>query len=68
MKTLGEALPEEIKRIREEVIPAYESIGSSGQYAVIVMKAELVAAEKAIADSDAVGQLHAYRRLKGWDV
>ena len=41
MTTLGDALPREMARVRDEVIPAYEACGPGGRPALFVMRGEL---------------------------
>lgn len=67
IKTLREELPKEITRVRDEVLPAYVEIGSSGTFAVLSMKAAIVLAEKAIAEGDTVMMLQCYQSLKGYN-
>jgi hypothetical protein len=65
MGTVGEELPKEISRVRDEVIPFYRSIGPSGTYAVAWMSAALKQASRAMAEGDTVAMLRAYVELKG---
>lgn len=44
--TLGEALPREMARVRDEVMPSYIEIGAPGRYALIMMRAALDAAAR----------------------
>jgi hypothetical protein len=68
--TLAEALPREIDRIREDVLPAYESL--RGMPNVIVepqiamMKHGVSEAIKACANGDTVAMLRWHEELKGW--
>lgn len=64
VSTLGEALPAEMSRVRDEVIPAYAALGQSGAFAVAWMRAELDAAAKALAEGDVVEMLRCYQALK----
>lgn len=64
--TLGDALPREMARVRDEVIPAYEAIGPAGGFALAGMRADLDAAAKALAEGDVVAMLRVYESLKGW--
>lgn len=64
-ESLGTELPKEMARVRDEVIPAYESIGSSGILAITWMKRALDDAAKAMAEGDVVGMMRAYEELKG---
>lgn len=66
--TLGEALPREMARVRDEVLPQY--IALRGMPNVIVepqiamMRAYLDAAAKALAEEDVVAMLRVYQSLK----
>lgn len=64
--SLGEALPREMKRVRDEVMPAYLSIGPPGFIALTMMRADLDCAAKALAENDIVTMLHVYESLKGY--
>ena len=63
-ESLGEALPREIARVRDEVIPEYIAIGAPGQLAVMMMRAELDAASKAMTEGDTVAMIRLYNSLK----
>ena len=63
-KTLGTALPAEMARVRDEVIPAYLEIGPSGTFAVTWMRKALDDAAKALAEGDVVEMLRVYEELK----
>lgn len=65
--TLGEALPKEMARVRDEVMPAYIEIGPPGQFALAMMRASLDAAAKAMAEGDTVAMIAAYQDLKGYE-
>lgn len=66
--TLGEALPREMARVRDEVLPQF--IALRGMPNVIVepqimmMRADLDAAAKALAEGDVVEMLRVYQSLK----
>jgi hypothetical protein len=68
MTTLGEALPVEMARVRDKVMPAYLAIGSAGALALAMMRAELDAAAKALAEGDVVEMMRVYESLKGYEV
>lgn len=65
-ESLGEALPREIKRIVEEVMPAYIEIGSAGAFALAMMRHDLDKANKAMMSGDVVAMIRAYNELKGY--
>ena len=64
--SLGTALPAEMKRVRDEIIPAYLEIGLPGQLALMIMRQELDQATKALAEGDVIAMLRSYEVLKGY--
>jgi hypothetical protein len=64
--TLGEALPREMARVRDHVMPAYIEIGAPGRFALAMMRADLDAAAKALAEGDVIAMVQAYESLKGY--
>lgn len=64
--TLGEALPREMSRVRDEVMPAYIDIGPPGLPALAMMRADLDRAEKALAEGDIPAMIRAYESLKDY--
>ncbi len=68
VQSLGEALPAEMARVRDEIMPAYEAIGAPGAFAIRLMRLQLDIAAKALADGDVVAMLLAYESLKGTKV
>lgn len=65
--TLGDALPREMTRVRDKIMPAYIAIGSSGAIAVAMMRRDLDAAARAMAEGDLPAMIAAYQSLKGYD-
>jgi hypothetical protein len=65
--TLGEALPKEIARVRDQVMPAYISIGPPGAFALAMMRQSMDAASKAMIEGDTVAMIRAYEDLKGYE-
>jgi hypothetical protein len=65
--TLGDALPREMARVRDQVMPAYVAIGAPGTFALIAMRRDLDLAAKAMAEGDVVAMLRAYEELKGYE-
>ncbi len=65
--TLGDALPREIARVRDEVLPVYLSM-LAGHAAAAMMRADLDAATKALADGDVIEMARRYESLKGWQL
>lgn len=66
MSTLGDELPREMDRVRDQVMPAYLAVGPAGAFALAMMRASLDEATKAIAEGDVVKMLEAYESLKGY--
>jgi hypothetical protein len=66
--SLAEALPKEVARVRDEVLPVYLALGSLGMAGVTMMRAELDAASKAMIEGDVVAMLLIYQKLKGWEL
>jgi hypothetical protein len=62
--SLGTALPAEMARVRDEVLPVYDGI-PTGRIAAALMRADLDRATKALAEGDVVAMLRAYEALKG---
>jgi hypothetical protein len=65
-ESLGEALPREMARVRDEVMPAYVSIGDAGKFALLFMRNDLDAAAKAMVEGDVVEMIRVYESLKGY--
>ena len=65
--SLGTALPAEMARVRDEMIPMYESIGPPGTFALALMRQELDTATQALAEGDVVQMLKSYEALKGFN-
>jgi hypothetical protein len=64
--SLGEALPKEMARVRDEILPEYVALGFRGQFAAAFMRADLDAAAKALAEGDTVRMMQVYESLKGY--
>lgn len=65
--TLGDALPREMTRVRDQVMPAYIAIGAPGAFALAMMRADLDAAQKAMIEGDTVAMIRLYESLKGYE-
>lgn len=63
-KSLGEALPEEMARVRDVVMPAYQEIGASGIFALAFMRGSLDLAAKALAEGDVIEMIRIYKELQ----
>src|SRR6478735_447377 len=70
MDTLGDALPKEMARVRDEVIPAYQhpALNGSGALAIMCMRNDLDAAARAMAEGDVIEMMRVYESLKGYHV
>ena len=62
--TLGDALPREMARVRDIVMPAYIEIGPPGQFALMFMRQDLDRATKALAEGDVIETLRCYEKMK----
>ena len=68
MDTLGDALPREMARVRDEVLPLYDAIPiPAGIFAATMMRAPLGAAARAMAEGDVVAMIRCYEDLKGYE-
>lgn len=65
--TLGEALPREMARVRDKVMPVYVAIGNAGAFALAMMRRDLDDAAKAMAAGDVVEMLRVYKSLVDYD-
>jgi hypothetical protein len=65
--TLGDALPREMTRVRDKVLPAYLSI-PEGVYAAAMIRISLDVAQMALAEGDVVAMLRSYEDLKGYEL
>ena len=66
-ETLGEALPREMARVRDEVMPAYVAVGPPGTFALMMMREALNNAAKAMMGGDLVEMIRAHETLKGFN-
>jgi hypothetical protein len=66
--TLGDALPREMTRVRDHVLPAYVAIGRPGLFAATGMRLALDRAARAMIEGDVADMIRAYDELKGFDV
>ncbi len=67
-KSLGEALPLEMARVRDEVMPAYRDIGPPGRPALLMMQQALDGAAKAMVEGDVVDMATWFNELKGFSL
>jgi hypothetical protein len=64
-KTLGDALPEEIKRV-QELRELYLTLGPVGQFGAMLMQNSIDEAMKAMIEGDLGKMIVAYEDLKGF--
>jgi hypothetical protein len=64
MVTVDEELPKEMARVRE-LLPIYDAI-PTGVFAATMMRADLDAAAKAMAEGDLAAMILRYHRLKDY--
>ena len=64
--TLGDALPREMARVRDKVMPAYISIGPAGGFALACMTLDLDRAARAMAEGDLPAMIAVYQSLKDY--
>ena len=63
-ETLGDALPKEITRVRDVVLPEYLAVGPAGAFGAIMIQRDLDAATKAMINGDLVAMIRCYQALK----
>jgi hypothetical protein len=66
--SLGEALPREMARVRDKILPVYATLGPSGMPGSVLMRAELDRAAKAMIEGDTIEMLRVYQSLKEWQL
>lgn len=66
--TLGDELPRQMARVRDQLIPAYLECGPGGLFAVAGMRADLDAAAAAMIEGDVVKMLRVCQKLKEWQL
>lgn len=66
--SIGEALPAEMARVRDKVMPAYLEIGAPGLFALSMMRVDLDRAAKAMAEGDTIEMIRVYEELKGYSL
>ena len=65
MRNLIEGIQKECDRLRNDLIPQYQTIGSAGAIGIAFMKATIKTAEQAVASGDTVAMVRAYKELEG---
>ena len=66
--SVGEALPAEMARVRDKVMPAYLEIGAPGDIARMLMRNDLDVAANAMAQGDVIAMIRALESLRGWEL
>ncbi len=64
VKTLADALPREMARVRE-VLGHYREIGPAGMFGAAMIEQDLRAADKAVMSGDVVAMLRSLKALQG---
>lgn len=64
-ESLGTALPAEMKRVRDELLPMYDAV-PTGVFAATMMRHDLDRATKALAEGDVVAMIEVYASLREW--
>ena len=65
--TVGEALPMEMARVRDQVMPHYVAVGAPGIFALTMMRRDLDLAARAMAEGDTVGMIRQLAELRGYE-
>jgi hypothetical protein len=65
--TLGHALPREMTRVRDHVMPRYIEIGPPGTFALTMMRLSLDEAARALAERDVAAMIRVYLDLESYD-
>lgn len=68
MGDLATELQVQIRRVRDKIIPVYDSLGEGGKPAAMLMRADLDATTKAILDGDLAEMIARLESLKGWEL
>jgi hypothetical protein len=66
--SLGDALPRVMARVRDVLMPTYIEIGPAGAFALTMIRADLDAVTRAMAEDDVVAMLRAYENLKRYEL
>ncbi len=64
IETLGDALPREIARVRDEVLPAYLKTDGACAFGVAMIRKDLDDAARAMVTGDVVSMIRVYESLK----
>lgn len=66
MDTLGDALPREMARVRDDILPIYRESGPGAAIAVLMMRRDLDLSAKALAEGDVVAMIRCLKELREW--
>lgn len=66
MSSVGEELPKEMARVRDELLPLYDAI-PTGVFVATMMRQELDRATKALAEGDVVQIVRSYEALRQFE-
>lgn len=66
MSSVGIEIQNEIKRVRDVLIPAYQAAGPAAAIAIQMMRNSLDNATKALAEGNVIEIIRAYEDLKGY--
>ena len=66
--SIGEALPREMSRVRDEIMPAYQEIGPPGMFALAMMRKSLDEAQKAMIEGDLPAMIRCYADLREYSL
>lgn len=64
IETLGTALPKEIARVRDELMPVYREIGPAGKFALGMMQRSLDRASQAMIEGDLPAMIRCMQELR----
>ncbi|MCB8880077.1 hypothetical protein ACELLULO517_07510 [Acidisoma cellulosilytica] len=62
--SLGDALPREMTRVRDHVLPHYVELGPVGIFGVTMIRKDLDDAARAMAAGDLIEMIRCYKALK----
>lgn len=62
--SLGHALPREMARVRDDVLPHFVDLGPVGSFGAAFIRADLDDAARALASGDVVEMIRCYKALR----
>lgn len=63
-ESLGDALPKEIARVRDDVLPLYIKLGSIGAFGAKMIRKDLDDASRAMISGDVIEMIRVYKALQ----